>query len=364
MNYNTIKQPAPAPPRKKTLIRGIQIFIFFSLIGIIGGFWWKKPADIDSLLNHFNLFIFMGILLLVALNYFLGGLRFRIFFNGKPLPLISLWNCIRADWANTFVGTVTPFQTGGGPAQLYILWRCGAKVSDVALVALLNFSSTLIFFLVASTFAIVIIPADLMGPNFTVFIRSSFVFITLLFGLILTVLFYSNVGLYLVKKILFLIPIKIPKFVHLREQLLNTLQNEISHFEHSFRNILKTQKWLLLFNFVVTAALYFSKYLIGFLIAISLEKIIPFTVFIGLQIIQLVFLYFTPTPGGSGLAELSSTWLIGFLVSEGNILYFTIFWRFFTTILGAAIGGIVLFLDMKSWLNNTVPSFSAEENES
>ncbi len=100
---------------------------------------------------------------------------------------------------------------------------------------------------------------------------------------------------------------------------------------------------------VATIILFFNKYIIGFVVAISLSPGIEFDVFIGLQIIQYFIIYFAPTPGASGLAEMSSTWLMQTIMSAQMLVFFAIIYRFLTTMLGAIIGGGILLLDLREW---------------
>jgi uncharacterized protein (TIRG00374 family) len=336
-------------PSTKVVVRGIQGFILFSLVGTILGMWWKRPAGLEELLRLLD-WGFVAILLpLIALDYFLGGLRYRLFFDGKVLPFVSLWDCMRSNWANIFMGAATPFQTGGGPAQLYILWRCGATVADGVLASLVNFSATLIFFLIASFASALLLPADLFGENFGPILKTGFLVIGGMTGLVLLVLLFPKLGLRMIEKFLNLLPMRGAKFPALRERLLNKLAAETQRFGDGFRKILQQKKLALALTVVATLALFFNKYLMGYVIARALGQHVPFGIFIGLQIIQLFLIYYAPTPGASGVAELSSVWLMGKLMPESLLLIYAVLWRFATTIFGAVIGGMVLVLDVRRW---------------
>jgi uncharacterized protein (TIRG00374 family) len=344
-------------PSPKVLMRGIQGFILFSLAGTILGMWWKKPEGIESVLSHFEWRFAALLIPLVLLDYFLGGLRYRLFFDGKVLPFVSLWDCIRSNLVNVFMAAVTPFQTGGGPAQLYILWRCGATVGDGVLASLVNFSATLIFFLIASLASVLLLPADLFGENFGPVLKTGFLVIGGMAGLVLFVLLFPKLGLRMIEKFLGLLPIRNAKFLAIRERLLNKLAAETQRFGDGFRKILQQKKIALVVTVVVTMALFFNKYLMGYLIVRALGQQVPFGIFIGLQIIQLLLIYYAPTPGASGVAELSSVWLMGKLMPESLLLVYTVFWRFVTTIIGAVFGGMILVLDVRRWAqkDTTVP---------
>lgn len=341
------------PPSTKVINKGILGFTIFTIIGLIFIVWWKTPAGINHILDHLEISTLLIFIPLIALDYLIGGFRYSLFFDGKILPKISLWNCMRSNWANIFMGAVTPFQTGGGPAQFYILWRNGAKISQAVLVSLINFSATLTFFQIASLLAIFIIPSTLFSQNFTYLMRTGFIVIFLLTGLMINILIFPKIGYRLIRFIFNLLPLKFFKLYNFRNRLLNTLDQEVEHFQDVFRNILKKKKHYLFIIVTVTILLFFNKYIIGYFIAISLSTGIDFDIFIGLQIIQYFLIYFAPTPGASGLAEMSSTWLMQTIMSGELLVFFVIIYRFFTTILGAIIGGAILLLDLRNWAKSS-----------
>jgi hypothetical protein len=340
-------------PSPKVMVRGIQGFIVFSLVGTLLGIWWKRPAGLEDFFRDLDGWFVLTLIPLIALDSLVGGLRYRLYFDGKILPDISLWNCMRSNWANMFMGAATPFQTGGGPAQLYILWRCGATIADGILSSLINFAATLIFFLVASVAAVLLLPPDLFGENFSPFLKTGFVAVGGVAGLVLLVLLFPELGMRMIEKFFGLLPIRRENFLAFRNRLLNKLEAETQRFGEGFQKITRQKKWALAVTVLATFTLFFNKYLIGYVIARALGQDVPFGIFLGLQIVQLLLIYFAPTPGASGVAELSSVWLMGKLLPEPLLLIYAVLWRFATTIVGAAIGGLVLMFDVRHWATNT-----------
>jgi len=354
-------------PSPKVLVRGIQGFILFSLVGTLLGIWWKRPAGLEDFLSHLQ-WRFVAILIpLIGLDYLVGGLRYRLYFDGKILPYVSLWNCMRSNWANMFMGAATPFQTGGGPAQLYILWRCGATVADGVLSSLINFTATLIFFLIASVAALMLLPPDLFGENFAPLLKTGFIAVGSVAGMMLLILLFPRRGMRVIKKFFEILPIRNEKFLALRNRMISKLEAETRRFGEGFRKILREKKWALAATVVATLTLFGNKYVMGYVIARALGQEVPFGIFLGLQIVQLLVIYFAPTPGASGVAELSSVWLMGKLMPESLLLIYAVLWRFATTILGAAIGGGVLLLEVRHWAKKNAntkdaqPRFNAVE---
>jgi len=336
-------------PSSKVLMRGIQGFIIFSLLGTLLGIWWKRPAGLEEFLGRMEWRFLFILLPLVGLDYLVGGLRYRLYFDGKVLPHVSLWNCMRSNWANMFMGAATPFQTGGGPAQLYILWRCGATVADGILSSLINFTATLVFFLIASVAALLLLPPNLFGENFAPLLKTGFIVVGGVAGLMLLVLLLPQAAMQMIKKIFVLLPLRGEKFLQMRRRLLGKLEIETQRFGTGFQKILREKKWALGATVLATLILFFNKYVMGYVIARLLGQKVPFEIFLGLQIVQLLVIYFAPTPGASGVAELSSVWLMEKLMPESLLLIYAVLWRLATTILGAAIGSAVLLLDVRHW---------------
>ncbi len=58
--------------------------------------------------------------------------------------------------------------------------------------------------------------------------------------------------------------------------------------------------------------------------------------------------YFSPTPGASGIAEVSSLVLMASLVSSPVIAIYTFLWRLCTLYVNTSIGGILLYSELKT----------------
>ena len=346
----------------KTMKRGIQFFIFFTIIGTGIVVWWKTPYNIEALISDFDWRFLVLLIPLVTVDYLLGGFRYSIFFNSKILPHISLWNCVRANLANIFLGAVTPFQTGGAPAQFYIFWRSGAKISDSMLIALINFCATLLFFLIASLVALLILPPNLFRHELIPVIRGSFIVVGSIVSIILLVLMFPSTGIPIIRIGFHLVPVRLLKLENLRDRLLTALTHEIQRFDQNFTRIRRHNKGTLVLTLTATLLLFFNKVLIGFIIALSLQQIVPFGTFVGLQIINFFLIYFAPTPGASGIAELSSTWLMERVMSAQILFYFAVLWRFFTTFLGALVGGIILLWDLNAGVKNNFSKQNADQS--
>ena len=335
-------------PSQKIILKGVRWFVAFTVAGIALSFWWKSSANLEQVLSHINISAALLLLPLSALDSILGGFRYRLFFDGKVLPKISMWDNMRANWANMFMGAATPFQTGGGPAQFYFLWRCGAKVSEGILTSSINFSATLIFFQIASLIVLFTLPEDLFGGSVVQGIKIAYVVIGTFTAAMLFLLFFPMRGAQIISSFFKLIPRRFQKLQSAKERMINMLHEGTRHIGKSFREIVKRKKGALVMSVISTLMLFFNKFLIGYVIAVALRQEVDLTVFVGLQILHFFLIYFAPTPGASGIAEVSSVWLMEKVLQPEILLIYTVAWRFFTTYLGALAGSLVVLFEMRT----------------
>ena len=272
----------------------------------------------------------------------LGGLRYQIFFNGKELPKVSLWRCMCANWANMFMGVVTPFQTGGGPAQIYILWREGVKVSQALLISLLTFAATLVFFLVASGITMYVLATGDFDPNLLKAIQAAFAMISVIVVVVLGLLMFPGKGILIADWIGKQLSRVFPSAESKIMRVIYKIEGELDVFRKSLLGIIRNHPGLLPVMTILTAMLFFNKYLMAYVIAKGLEPSVPFDSFMGFQVLQHLITYYAPTPGASGLAGISATWLLDELLRPEQMATYVVAWRFFTTLLGAFLGIPVL----------------------
>lgn len=334
-------------PSKRVIFRGIQIFVFFSLIGFGVGYWWKKPPWPTEIFSELNWQFAVLLLPLIAVDFVIGGMRYRVLLNGRALPRVSLWNCMRSNWANIFLGATTPFQTGGGPAQLFILWRSGVRISEGLLTSMVNLAGTLIFFLMSSVVALLLLPDDLFSPRLTTMINGGFAVVITVTTLVLIVMFFPRTVLWCLHRCTAGFMTRRLHPAQWGYRFIEKLEGGIDRFGNAFRYMIRNDRLSLFLVILLTSILYFNKFTIGYVIIRALGEHVQYAILLGLQCIQLIIVYFAPTPGASGVAELSSVWLLDTILPTELLLVYAVLWRFFTTILSAIIGGFVLLLSMR-----------------
>lgn len=323
------------------LVASIWIFVAVSAAGIAASFLWSAGGDLWPTLLAMRPSL-LGILgLLVLCDWVLGALRLYIFAHPMS-PSVGFWDSMRANLANMFLGGITPTQTGGGAAQLYILWRAGLPFSSGVAFTVINFVSTLATLVLAVGFIVLATPAE-FPPLLRLAIRYGFLVCTLALGLLLATLlaprFFARFAITLIEKAArFLGPVGRRRALGLREKL----DLMIRDWHEAVRLVSRERPYLLVLSQVLTFALYFNKCLIGYVLAQAMGIVAPFWSILGAQAVVVFLCYFSPTPGGAFVAEVSNSFLMGFVSGRESMALHTTLVRISAMWLGVILGGFVL----------------------
>jgi uncharacterized protein (TIRG00374 family) len=331
---------------KKHIIKGFRLFVLLSLLGFATVFFLTTTGESLEALRSLRAELFLLALLLVMVDFLLGGLRIYVFFTKQILKKVSLFDCIKANLANIFVAAVTPSNTGGGPAQLYILNRRGVPLSGAISVSVINFFSSMFFFFITFLIVFFFTEEGMFAKGLTYLIRYSF----LVFSLV------SVTGVFLLIKpeslsFLFKIFSKIAGIIWKKDKIkqkevAEKFEDHVVQFRFYLQHFFHKEKLILSVSFLLTIVLYFNKYCIAYVIVRGLGLNVDLMQVMYLQIIQHFILYFSPTPGASGIAEVSSVSLMSTIVPTGYLPVFAVLWRFFVTYLGVTCGGWITLRDL------------------
>ncbi len=107
---------------------GLAIFLALSIITAMALVYIGDYKDIWDTLKKMRIGYALLAGIAVVGYWALNGLKFQILIKGLGAD-VRFWDSFRAFVANLFLGAVTPFQTGGGPLQIYILSRAGVPIA-------------------------------------------------------------------------------------------------------------------------------------------------------------------------------------------------------------------------------------------
>lgn len=327
--------------------KGFKIFMTITILTLLLIFVFTlKDASKESILSIFkNIkieYLLLALLLWVA-GIMIDGLRVQVLTRGIGKK-ISLLTGIEIIVSGIFLATVTPFQTGGLPVQLYILHK--NKISPGEGTVILLFRG--IFQMLTTILAIPLIISFFPKNALTVTLFT-WVIVIISIGISVSLWisfnpkparhFSHRIGRWIWKK-----KGKKPRKFFL---LIAKIFTEIKLFKKAFRKYIKNGKSMLILAFLLTIVFLFFYYLIpAFLlngIGIFNFKIIET---IAIQIILTFAFLFAPTPGGSGIAELGfggafSQFIPDYMPKLATVSLLTLAWRIITCYIPTIIGAII-----------------------
>ncbi|MDQ3278174.1 MAG: flippase-like domain-containing protein, partial [Bacteroidota bacterium] len=120
--------------------------------------------------------------------------------------------------------------------------------------------------------------------------------------------------------------------------------------------LLRKNKSLFPLSLLMTTVLYLNKYCMQYFILLGLGIQADLLQVISIQVLIQFMIYFAPSPGGSGFAELSIAVLFGKIVPLAVLPLFTLLQRsyllFFPSLIGAVVVIRLLQRQTKEWRDN------------
>ncbi len=275
-------------------------------------------------------------LVFAVLDLGLGGLRLWVLAH-RIAPSVKWIDCIRVNLGNMCMAGLTPGQTGGGAAQLYLFRRAGLPWKGGVAVGTINFLVSIAVLVVWG-----IIALTLFRTALPPWLRASTI-TTVIVLLVLILL-----GLLLIGKGHWLGRLDEPDskegrirrwirhsraFVHESLEVARELLRE--HPRHSLAVI------------PLTLAVYASKFVYTWAVFRAFQPVGHFHDMIGALIVLILSLYFAPTPGASGIAEGATTAFLSGSLPTASAVGFVLYWRALTLYVPIVLGGMVLLAQLR-----------------
>ncbi|MDD4856473.1 MAG: lysylphosphatidylglycerol synthase transmembrane domain-containing protein [Candidatus Krumholzibacteria bacterium] len=331
---------------KKRIRRGLQIFIVLSMSSLIAIFLLTHShMSVEAMRNVQPLWLLCAVPF-IFMDWFAGGFRILIF-SRVFHPQIRFKTCFKANLANYFLGSITPAQTGGGPAQIWMLYAGGMPPVEATSASLMVFFSTTFFLIVAggAIYAfkgIVPMSGKLMHHLFNVGMLFFLIVAALMVIAVVVPGFYRELT-----KIVVLIVSRVRRKDYLRTgSWASGMIDAIDRCHRQLIHYLQKHFHIFLLGILLSGLCFLSKFTVAYFIVRSLGMHASFVEVMLLQMAITLINYFFPTPGGSGAAELSSAALMSAVVSKGLIGFYVILWRLLTTYAAVAVGGGVVLHEL------------------
>jgi uncharacterized protein (TIRG00374 family) len=314
---------------------GAQLFIAFSVIAYFILFQRSSIGESIRHLREFDLRYFALGLGLVVVDWIISGARILLFARKVHAP-ITFGACWRSCLVHVFLAGVTPSQTGGAAAQVYVLYAEGMSVLDSTVTLFVGgFITTVIVLLAGAT--ILLVQPEMIAPELRTLAVISFgVYVLILLGILLTLTHPQQF-----KSVARAVLVRIPRVR--RTNAAERASSTIDRYHDLMTGFFLRGKLVFTIGLLLTALIYVNKFLIGWVVIRGLGLEADVTQVLFLQIIPLLVFYFSPTPGSSGLAEVSTMAAMAPVLPPGYQAIYVILWRFFTLIINMIVGaGVVM----------------------
>lgn len=286
-----------------------------------------------------------GTLLSVAgllLVYFISdGLRlyFTLRALGHRLPLPAMFRLV---FINLFFSNVTPMATGGGFAQIWYLHHHGVPVGRAtAATTIRTVLAVLFIFSLTPVFLLTLRPLD--GNSIVGDIGTALaILIVLYLGFFLVLLFRTR---WLIGPLTRLL--RAARRLHLLSERRHRrwqfkARREMLRLSRSFGDYMRGAPVFVALSVLFTAVFLLSLFSFPALLMHSLDYSVDYVVSVGLLVVTTFVMYFSPTPGASGISEGIFGTFFRDILSGNHLILVIVGWRLLTIYLGMIVGLVVL----------------------
>ena len=327
------KSNAPQQPIavKRGLIAAIAISLAATIIVI---YLTYKPGTLKSLLSA-NILLVFAAFLITLLSYFFNSLALKIL-SLEIEDKLSFGYFFRVFVAGTFASLVTPFGSGGLPVQVYLIKKGGYDTSESLAIVTGRAIISIWFF----GFLSPVIAYLFFGGGFSNAFLAPVIAIISLTILLFAFIIKPKAFMAVLQKLM-LNRLSFHFFGKERlEKNIEGIKKSLERYHNSLSLLLSKKSYLLLAALSESFA-WILFIFVGVIIVISLGwyKNLP-AIFFRILVLQ-ALIPFSPTPGGSGVAEGGLAAGITGLAPAHLAGPAVFLWRFVTFYLFLVIGGLV-----------------------
>lgn len=344
---------SPTMPRLVTprlLLRGFEVFLVASALGygLTLLYGQDVPAALGALARLQWSWLLAGVGL-ASMDWIGGGLRLWVLAR-EVYPRPPLKGMILAGGMGAWAGYVTPLQSAAGPMTMYTMRRAGVPLPVGVSATLMSFVATVAFFAIAGPLAVLFGAGRSLGTKGNVLGLS-------LYDLFLGTLWVVGaIGLALVAIVLF--PQFVAGLVHRVARFAGRRSARIgARLEQLSAGIDETRATVMAFNSprgrlalvwatILSGPSHANKLLAGYVALRVLGIHANFVDVLLVQTLVMFLLYFAPTPGASGIAELLSATVMSVYVPRELTPTYTLVWRFIQSYCTIGFG----FLVFSGWV--------------
>lgn len=268
----------------------------------------------------------------LRLHYTLRALGHRLSFRAMA----------RLVFINIFVSNVTPMATGGGFAQIWYLHRQGVPLGRASAATTIRTVLAIAFIFTLTPVFLLTLNALQNQPVLQDIDLALSLFIVLYLGFFAVVLFRTH---WLIAPLAQLL--RGLRHLHLISEARHRrwhfkCKREMLRFAESFAVYLRGPRLSVALSVVFTMVFLISLFSFPALLIYSLGYHVPYLTSFGLLVVTTFIMYFSPTPGASGISEGVFGTFFRDILTPNHLILVIVAWRLLTIYIGMAIGLVVL----------------------
>ncbi|WP_099975071.1 lysylphosphatidylglycerol synthase transmembrane domain-containing protein [Lactobacillus terrae] len=335
--------------RKNVIALFVMLFVGFGI------FWWEaRKIDFASLLvilKNLNYFWLLVAVLSMLISFGVEALVLHTLLKKEEDRKFSWWEMFRIPLIQALFNAITPFSSGGQPAQLVGLMQSkieGARATSVLLMKFIIFQTiVLINFIFAMMISFQSVAKHFSGLASLILFGMVIHLVTITF--LLMVMYYYQFTKHFVSGTL-----KVTLFFLKPEKKNRIIKRSLRSIDDFYQEslILKKEKKKVIKASLLTFIQLFFYYLVVYFVLLALH--INNANFVDVIVMQIMIVMITsifPIPGGTGGAEVSFKALFStFIPSRPSLILGMFLWRFITYYLGMFLG--IIGISKKPNLDN------------
>lgn len=287
-------------------------------------------------------------MLLVVFVWLLDALKFNLLTRAAG-ERIKYSLSLELTWINYFGAAITPMQSGGGPFQMYILYKNGISVGTSVAITLVRTFLTMLLLGLTIPFSF-LLHADLpkLGWGMRGFVSYVIVFsLAVWCGVVLSIVRPALIKRWCWKLINLLKRLGVFGGARVN-RMFRRVSREIDSYNQNVRSFITTGKGYFILG---TLAAFFQMVVQLSVMPCMIWAMGMPVMYVECLLVQALFiflLYFIPTPGGSGAAEGGAALIFSIFVPWSVAGMMGVAWRLLTEYTGIALGALVA-LKMLGW---------------
>src|ERR1041385_3258053 len=330
----------------RLLRRGLELFAVISLAGVIVvlAVYGENVQAVGGALLHLHwgwLVVGLG---LASMDWIGGGSRLWVVARHVH-PGVRLKDMIIAGGMSAWAAYLTPFQSGAGPTMMWVMRRAGVRLPEAMTSTFMTFVATVAFFALTGPLAIYMGAGRSLAEH------------NVVLGITYYDLFRTSLPIFGILGVLMLVAMIFP--VWLRDAVhwlatraerksgrvaarIEQLREGIDRAHECLVAFGTPRGWLaLLWAVLLSGPSHANKLLAGYVALRTLGLHTNFVDILLLQTFITFLLYFAPTPGSSGLAELLSAAVMQIYVPPADLPTYTLVWRFINSYATVIVGSLL-----------------------